>query len=73
MAELSIMRKLLDCHDKESIIHEVNKLSEEEAKIALIMALLSWRHGNKMNDAIKSNLDKRIADLEQQLAEQSDA
>lgn len=71
MPEPTLMRKLFNCTDKESIMHEVGKLSETEAKTALIAVLLSWRHGNKVNDEIRQNLDRRIAELEKQLAAQT--
>ena len=70
MPNLSMMRRLFDCTDKESIMHEVGKLSEDEAKAALIAVLLSWRFGNKVDDEIKQKLNDRIAELEKQLAAQ---
>ncbi len=58
------MRKLISLQTREEIIHEVKKLSEEDAKIALIMALLSWRKGNEINEEITKDLRKRIEEVE---------
>lgn len=58
------MRHLISLPDKESIMHEVNKLSEEDAKGALVMTLLSWRKGNEINEEIDKGLRKRISELE---------
>lgn len=58
------MRDLIACPDKESLIAAVNKLTEEDAKSYLVMAMLSWKHGNKINEEIDRDLRKRIAELE---------
>ena len=71
MPEPTLMRKLFNCTDKESIMHEVGKLSEMEAKTALIAVLLSWRFGNKSNDKRMQELNDRITELEKQLAAQN--
>ena len=71
MPEPGLMRKLFDCTDKESIMHEVSKLSGEEAKAALIATLLSWQYGNKVKNEIMHNYDRRIAELEKQFAAQN--
>ena len=73
MLKYDTMRKLIACPDKDSIIREVNKLSEEEAKVALIMTLLSWRTGNTTSNEVIANLNRHIAELEEQLAAQSNA
>lgn len=49
-------RKLFSLTDKEHIIFEVNKLTEDEAKAALVMALLSWHKNNEINDSIIKSL-----------------
>lgn len=61
------MIKLIELPDKESVIDEVAKMSEDEAKQALIAALLSWKNGNKINEEIECRLRARIAELEKQL------
>lgn len=61
------MMKLTALPDKESVISEVSKLSEEDAKQALIMALLSWRKGNEINKQIAHDHRARIAELEKEL------
>lgn len=58
------MRDLITCPDKESLIATVNKLTEEEAKSYLVMAMLSWKHGNEINEQIDRDLRKRIAESE---------
>lgn len=70
MLKYDTLRKLIECPDRDSVIHEVNMLSEEEAKVALIMTLLAWRFGNKMNEDSAAKLHGRIAELEKQLAAQ---
>lgn len=64
MVTYETMRTLIACPDKEALIKEVNKLTEEDAKLALVMAMLSWKHGNKINEEIDRDLRKRIAELE---------
>lgn len=59
------MRALISQPDKEAIMHEVSKLSEEDAKGALIMALLAWRKSNEINEEIDKGLRNRISELEQ--------
>lgn len=71
MPEPTLMRKLFNCTDKKSIMHEVGKLSETETQTALIITLLSWCFGNKSNDKRMQNLNDRITDLEQQVAAQN--
>lgn len=71
MPEPTLMRKLFNCTDKESIMCEVSKLSEEEAKVALSMVLILWRRDIKTNKEIDSNRRKRIEELEEQLAAQN--
>lgn len=71
MPEPTLMRKLFNCTDKESIMCEVGKLSEEEAKVALNMVLILWRRDIKTNKEIDSNRRKRIEELEEQLAAQN--
>ena len=71
MLKYETMRKLIACPDRDSLIHEVHQLTEEEAKVALIMAMLSWRHGNEINDELMGNLMRRIDELEKLLADQS--
>lgn len=44
------IQKLISLSDKESIISEVNKLSEDDAKTALVITLMSWRKNNEIND-----------------------
>ena len=70
MPEPSMMRRLFDCTDKESLMREVGKLSETEAKTALIAAFLSWQFGNKANAKALQEHQDRIAELEQQLETQ---
>lgn len=50
------IQKLISLSDKESIISEVNKLSEDEAKTALVITLISWHKNNKINDKIISDM-----------------
>jgi len=71
MPEPTLMRKLFNCTDKKSIMHEVGKLFETETQTALIITLLSWCFGNKSNDKRMQNLNDRITDLEQQIAAQN--
>lgn len=61
------MMRLTALPNKESVISEVSKLSEEDAKQALIMALLSWRKGHEINEQIAHDHRARIAELEKQL------
>ncbi|MBO5000351.1 MAG: hypothetical protein J6C58_05910, partial [Bacteroidaceae bacterium] len=58
------MRELIACPDKETLIEAVNKLTEEDAKLSLVMTILCWKQGNKMNEEIDKSLRKRIAELE---------
>ena len=44
------IQKLISLSDKKSIISEVNKLSEDDAKTALVITLMSWRKNNEIND-----------------------
>ena len=60
------MMKLISLTDKDAIMSEVHNLSETEAKTALIMALLSWRKGNEINEEIDRNLRRKITELEEQ-------
>lgn len=60
------MRKLIALTDKNAIMSEVDKLSEKDAKLALAMALISWRTGNEINEEIDADLRRRIAELEVQ-------
>ena len=60
------MMKLISLTDKDALMSEVHNLTESEAKAALIMALLSWRKGNEINEEIDRNLWMRIAELEEQ-------
>lgn len=64
MVTYDTMRELIACPDKETLIEAVNKLTEEDAKLSLVMAILCWKQGNKMNEEIDRNLRKRIAELE---------
>lgn len=64
MVNYETMRSLIACPDKESLIAAVSKLTEEDAKMSLVMAILSWKHGNKINEEIDRDLRKRIAELE---------
>lgn len=50
------IQKLISLSDKESIISEVNKLSEDEVKTALVITLISWHKNNKINDKIISDM-----------------
>ena len=50
------MQKLIEISgDSEELIHEVSKLSESDAKLALVMAMLSWHKGNEVNREILKN------------------
>ena len=60
------MRKLIELTDEDAIISEVKKLSEEDAKLALVMVLMSWRKGNEINEKIDADLRRRIGELEAQ-------
>lgn len=64
MADYGTMRTLIACPDKESLITEVNKLTESEAKSYLIMAILSWKNSDNTYKETCSDLRKRIAELE---------
>ena len=64
MVTYEMMRTLVACPDKESLMDAVNKLTEEDAKSALVMTILFWKKGNKINEEIDMNLRKRIAELE---------
>lgn len=64
MVNYETMRALISCPDKESLMAAVNKLTEEDAKLSLVMAILCWKHGNKINEEIDRDLRKRIAELE---------
>lgn len=47
------MQKLIEISgDSEELMHEVSKLSERNAKIALVMAMLSQHKGNEVNREI---------------------
>lgn len=48
------IQKLMSLSDKESIMSEVNKLSEDDAKTALVITLMSWHKNNEINDEIIS-------------------
>lgn len=50
------IQKLISLSDKESIISEVNKLSEDEAKTALVITLISQHKNNEINDKIISDM-----------------
>lgn len=58
------MRKLIELTDENAIMSEVKKLSEDDAKLALVMVLMSWRRGNEINDIIDAKLRGRITELE---------
>ena len=58
------MRKLISLQTKDEIMCEVSKLSEEDAKVGLIMVLLAWRKGNEINEEITKELRYRIEELE---------
>ena len=60
------MRRLIELTDENAIMSEVKMLSEEDAKLALVMALMSWRKGNEINEKIDADLRHRIAELEAQ-------
>ena len=64
MVTYDTMRELIACPDKETLIEAVNKLTEEDAKLSLVMTILCWKQGNKMNEEIDKDLRKRIAELE---------
>lgn len=64
MVNYETMCSLLTCPDKESLMVAVNKLTESDAKLSLVMAILCWKHGNKINEEIDKNLRNRIAELE---------
>ena len=64
MVTYDTMRELIACPDKETLIEAVNKLTEEDAKLSLVMKILCWKQGNKMNEEIDKSLRKRIAELE---------
>lgn len=66
MVNYETMRTLIACPDKESLMATVNELTEEDAKLSLVMAILSWKHNNKINEQIDRDLRKRIAELEKQ-------
>ena len=42
------IQKLMSLSDKENIMSEVNKLSEDDAKTALVIALMSWYKNNEI-------------------------
>lgn len=48
------IQKLMSLSDKESIMSEVNKLSEDDAKTALVITLMAWHKNNEINDEIIS-------------------
>ncbi len=50
------IQKLMSLSDKENIMSEVNKLSEDDAKTALVIALMSWHKNNEINDKIISDM-----------------
>lgn len=60
------MRGLIELIDENAIMREVKKLSEENAKLALVMVLVAWRKGNEINEKIDTDLRRRIAELEAQ-------
>ena len=64
MVNYETLRALVDCPDKESLMAAVSKLSEDDAKLSLVMAILCWKHGNKINEEIDRNLRNRISELE---------
>lgn len=49
-------RNLISLSDKDTIISVVNKLTEDEAKVALVMVLLSWHKSNEITDSIINDL-----------------
>ncbi len=49
-------QNLISLSDKDAVISDVNKLTEDEAKAALVMALLSWHKNNEINDSIINGL-----------------
>lgn len=38
--------------DEDALMNEVSKLSERDAKLALVMAMLSWHKGNEIHQEI---------------------
>ena len=58
------MRKLIALKDKDAIMSEVSKLSEEDAKQALVMTLMAWQTDNQTNMQIDADLRRKIAKLE---------
>ena len=66
MLKYEQMRQLIELPDENAIMREVKKLSEEDAKLALVMVLVAWRKGNEINEKIDTDLRRRIAELEVQ-------
>ena len=66
MLKYEQMRQLIELPDENAIMREVKKLSEEDAKLALVMVLVAWRKGNEINEKIDTDLRRRIAELEAQ-------
>lgn len=66
MLKYEQMRQLIELPDENAIMREVKKLSEEDAKLALVMVLVAWRTGNEINEKIDADLRRRIAGLEAQ-------
>lgn len=64
MVTYEMLRTLVAWPDKETLIASVDHLTEEDAKLALVMTILCWKHGNQINEPIDKKLRDRIAELE---------
>ena len=60
------MRRLIELTDEKKLMSEVEKFSEQDAKLALVKALMLWRKDNEINEKIDADLRRRIAELEAQ-------
>ena len=60
------MRRLIELTDEKKLMSEVEKFSEQDAKLALVKALTLWRKDNEINEKIDADLRRRIAELEAQ-------
>ena len=64
MVTYETLRTLIACPDKEALIEAVNELTEEDAKLALVMSMLSWKNIDNSYKETCRDLRKRIAELE---------
>jgi len=58
------MKKLISLKDRATLESEVSKLTETDAKVALVMTLLAWHRNSEINEQIDKDLRAQIEALQ---------